>query len=108
MNQPCKECPFRKASLPGYLGEASGNPIHFLTTMERKPIPCHIRINWEGEEAKFADALAWQRPCIGSLQFMKNTCKLPWDKKYSAMRDEETRNSEVFETRHEFIDHHNR
>jgi hypothetical protein len=106
MNQPCKECPFRKKSFPGYLGEASGDPQRFLLTLETKPIPCHMQVDWEGTDAEYADALAWTKPCLGSLQFLKNTCKLPWDKKYAAMRNEAERNPEVFEIRTDFIKHH--
>lgn len=107
MKSPCKECPFRKNSAPGWLGAGTGNPLKFLQIMETIPIPCHSTIaeeDWEDE--RLVKAMGWSHTCIGSLQFMRNTCKLPYDTKYAAIRNAEKTNSEVFEIHQDFIDHH--
>lgn len=104
--KPCHECPFRKEALPGWLGGASHNPQVFLSTIEQAPIPCHLTVDWDALDEAYASMVAYVNPCIGSLQFMRNTAKLPWDKVYATMRNSVERNPEVFEIRQDFIDHH--
>ena len=107
MKQPCTECPFRRKSAPGYLGEVSHNPIAFLQTIEFNPIPCHKVVDWEAPDAQEkAEEESYRHPCIGSLQFLKNSCKLPKGKHYAAMRDAMEQNPNVFQFTHEFINHH--
>ncbi len=107
--KPCKECPFRKESAPGYLGEVSYNPQAFLMQMEFQPIPCHLQVDWSDEEdVEMAADIAYTNPCIGSLQFLRNSCKLPWDKTYAEMQKAVNPNPNVFQWKHEFIQHHSK
>jgi hypothetical protein len=107
MKQPCKECPFRKTSAPGYLGANTGKPHVFLNCMTLHPIPCHMQVEEdEWDDVHIVAGKSWENTCIGSLQFLKNTASLPYQRAYAALRDEAGRNTDVFETRHEFIEHH--
>jgi len=102
----CKECPFKKDSMKGYLGEASGDPESFLQSMEYDPIPCHLQVDWENDTDEEIENKCFSHPCIGSLQFMNNSCKLPFSKEYRALQDSVDKNPEVFNWRAEFIRHH--
>jgi hypothetical protein len=109
MKQPCNQCPFRRNSLPGYLGEASYNPEEFLQTIEHSPIPCHRLVDWSADDSQIqAELMKFEHPCIGALQFLKNSCKLPHDSKYIELRNSMEQNENVFQFRHEFINHHNK
>lgn len=104
---PCDVCPFRKTSLPSWLGGEGTTPEEFLRTMELAPIPCHKVVDWNEEltEEELRD-IAMAKPCIGSLIFMRNSCKLPWDKIYAAMRDSVQPSDQVFQFKADFIEHH--
>ena len=43
---PCGKCPFRRASLPGWLGRATPESFIVEISMER-PLPCHPTIDYE-------------------------------------------------------------
>lgn len=101
----CKECPFKKTSVQGWLGTASHDPELFLKSIENQPTPCHMAIqNWN--DADEIDKKSWSSPCVGSLKFMRNSSKLPREQRYRKMRDGVEKDSTCFETRQEFIDHH--
>ncbi len=94
----CKECPYKRTSAPGYLGEVSYNPEEFL---KQDYHPCHLSIDWDNKD------YSKSRICQGSLQFMKNTCKLPINEDIRKQLKEITVNSsEIFGRRLEFIEHH--
>lgn len=100
----CKECPYRKDSAPGWLGESSGDPVDFLTQLDSPVMhPCHMAVNWEENESYLGASV-----CKGALQFAKNTCKMLGDKRGNDLRSSLTIDTtEIFETRQKFIEHHN-
>jgi hypothetical protein len=103
---PCKQCPFRKASAPGYLGSASYEPKSFLATIEHQPIPCHMEVDWEREDPEDKN---YSNPCNGSLRFLKNSCKLPYDKEYVKLRNLiKEKDPNIFSFPSEFINHHSK
>ena len=105
VKKACSECPFRKDALPGYLGDASYKPTVFLASIEHTPIPCHMTVlDWD--DKKRVKRQCWTHTCIGSLQFMRNIAKMPIDPKYRKLRDEADRNTGIFSTRQDFIEHH--
>lgn len=107
MKHPCNKCPFKKDSFPGYLGTMSGNPIGFLNHTEQHPMPCHMQVKdeeWKDKNLLFVKA--WKTPCIGLLQFMKNTGKLPRHPYYASMVGQVVGSIKVFATRQEFIKYH--
>ncbi len=101
----CKECPFRKSSLAGYLGEASYNPHEFLSTTENDPIPCHMAVDWEKEDGIDKQ---YKTPCIGSLKFLKNTMRIPRNPEYAKLLKGITKDETVFEKKADFINHHSK
>lgn len=98
----CRECPYKKSSAPGYLGESSWEPEKFLTQLDQKEIhPCHLTVDWETNDISNA------KTCEGALQFMKNICKLPIDPKaVQQLKSLKFDPSEIFSRRIEFINHH--
>jgi hypothetical protein len=69
----CAECPFRRTSLAGWLGDDRPDDVIGLLRTDR-PYHCHLDV---------AKAIAAKRPssdsahCAGALQFMKSIAKLP-------------------------------
>lgn len=104
---PCSECPFRRESAPGYLGEATGNPQSFFGPIWGEYIrqPCHKMVNWERADAQFQ---AMRAPlCSGMLIMMRNACKAPYKTETAlAVRDTDMDVDSVFRFPHEFIKHH--
>jgi hypothetical protein len=106
MNKLCKQCPFRKDSIAGWLGEASHQPEEFLATIENSPIACHMTVDWEEDDRRIDEEIENAPACLGSLQFHKNSCKQPKDRQYANLVEVVDKNEEVFNWRHEFIKHH--
>lgn len=101
----CKECPFRKDSIKGYLGEASYDPETFLEQLEfRQPIPCHMTVNWQSDN--FVNEMRKAPACIGALQFMNNSCKLSRFKKIMDLQDKAGKNNKIFMWSADFIKYH--
>lgn len=105
--KPCNECPFRKQSAPGYLGEASWKPEIFLRSLEHDPLPCHLAVDWEDDDGN-PDDIRYEVPCIGALQYLKNIAKLPRNLEYAKLRNEVECSDEIFQNRQQFINHHSK
>lgn len=103
--KPCKECPYRKDSAPGWLGEASYDPVEFLKQLDLVfAHPCHKTVDWESNDTL---AVLDAPPCQGMLQFAKNACKMLQYRPYEDIRKKlKVNDSVVFATRQDFIDHH--
>jgi len=109
---PCNDCPFRRASTPGWLG-ASG-PDWFIESAladvssygDGAPAaPCHQTVDYEDPD--WLDTLSEASACTGALIFAKNLGKIPRFAAKAAMvaaveRDTDT----VFATPNEFREHH--
>lgn len=108
MNNPCKECPFRRTSAAGYLGEASHEPEVFLNSLEHTPIPCHMIVDWEQASDDELEDACWNNTCVGSLQYLKNQAKLPRNPRYDKLVREALKNPDVFTWKIEFINHHSK
>lgn len=95
--KPCKECPFKKSSIPGYLGPLSHRPEEYLQMMEQVMVVCHL-------------VTKPQQPCIGALSHCANSMKIPRGARdggrYSKLIDKAKKNKDVFQWPHEFIKHH--
>lgn len=112
--KPCKECPFRRDSRPGYTGEAT--PTEFLKgTLLDAPMPCHMSINYDDPEWKakwmlkassrpdYAPEPTEGRHCSGAATFFANMGKVSRDRERPTRpRDIEN----VFIFPQEFADHH--
>jgi hypothetical protein len=103
---PCKQCPFRKTAMAGWLGAAP--PEMFIgNIMGEVPSPCHSSINYDKEknwEEKWR-AGKLGKLCTGALIMAANSAKQARDQRMLPVvpPDKET----VFETPHAFLAHHN-
>lgn len=112
--KPCKQCPYRKNSSPGYLGESSGDPERFLIQLQTDELhPCHLSVDWDAIEALEASGedfgiipLNPDNVCIGALQFMNNTCQRSRYKAVRELQKEAGTNEDVIESRKAFIERH--
>lgn len=75
---PCARCPFRRESVPGYLG--AGSPESFVDCVQRgDPLPCHLTVDYDDPSWKrrwSAQAVGSGEICSGSLVFMANRLQL--------------------------------
>ncbi len=100
--KPCKECPFRRASLPGYLGEDAPEAFVY-TAMSEQFMPCHLEVDYEDDD--WRDGLDEVHQCSGRAIFMTHICKLPRDPALALLPADHKR---IFSTPQEFLDHHTR
>ncbi|UTC29720.1 hypothetical protein BAJUN_00900 [Bajunvirus bajun] len=102
--KPCKVCPWRRESAPGWLG--SSTPEEFLAQAKMElHMPCHAAIDYEREDWR-AQAEAGPH-CAGSLIFLANHCILPRDPVLAAKRAQvETDRETVFAHSAQFLAHH--
>lgn len=98
--KPCKACPFRRKSAPGWLGAST--PEEFLReqTLRDLEMPCHSTVDYENPW--WRDRLDQARFCAGALIFFANICKLSRD----PSRPRLPKSSEVFASPQEFLEHH--
>lgn len=95
----CRECPFRKASLPGYLGEAT--PEQFIATVHADhEMPCHLTVDYE--DPKWKEKLFEDSFCAGSLIYARNVAMMSRDAKRPTLE----KSDGVFASRAEFVEHH--
>jgi hypothetical protein len=101
---PCKKCPFRRQSLPGWLGADS--PEGFVrNVLAEEPLPCHTTINYE--EKDWAEKWAARRIgklCRGAAIFAANIGKKP--RPASLLPIVAADSGLVFKTPQEFTTHH--
>ncbi len=104
---PCGECPFRKNSLPGYLGGFSTTETFQAVTSE-DDFDCHLTRdeNDEGEEVE-------RMSCAGRMLFASNLAKQFRRKDLEAVRLELKNNTpehikENILSYQEFKKHHNK
>lgn len=71
--RPCNECPWRRASIPGWLGPFTADEWNSMAHGEIA-VACHTTIEEEGN---------WDTPnirqCAGIATFRSNVCKSPRD-----------------------------
>jgi hypothetical protein len=113
MPPPCAECPFRKKSLPGWIGghQHVGEIINIVQAGQK--FPCHTQVNRfmeidrdEGRKPDFDDACRLARTCVGGLHFLANSACLPRHP-YAAMQVKIVgKNPAVFGSRREMVGHH--
>ena len=117
---PCNECPFRKKSIPGWLG--GGDPTDFVQdTMNDALMPCHTDKNFikardtDHTPEEFQEALLNGpiQHCAGARIFFKNQCKMSSNQIFMKAQaagkvKPVEKNPDVFSWRHEFIAHHSK
>lgn len=109
VDAPCRGCPFKRSSCPGWLGAASYEPEQFLAPhwYNVVALPCHMSVDWEAMDAQ---ERATKAPlCRGFLVMAKNACKLPLSTVVAdAMKVVERDTKRFFQSPHEFNEHHKR
>jgi hypothetical protein len=101
--KPCSDCPFRRKSMPGWLG--AGSPESFVQCINTDDIlPCHQTVDYEDPAWKEKWVAQTEgNTCAGALIMTANMCKTPRDPNFPRMpRNRET----VFATPMEFVRHH--
>lgn len=114
MKKPCGECPFRKRSSPGWIGNYESVKEIVDHVESDYKFPCHMDANaLIDEDAGHGDmfersmeANELASPCIGGLQFMNNKCKLSRDKEIARVQREVGKNPDVFSSVLEMVAHH--
>lgn len=105
MKAPCAACPFRRDSLPGWLGDAT--PEDFMAAvLGDAPMPCHETIDYSDPGWKEAWLEGRKgKGCAGSHVFFANIHKLSRDPSRPALPADRVR---VFARPQEFLSHHQR
>ena len=100
---PCSQCPWRRESAPGYLGEST--PEQFLAQAEADiKMPCHCMVNYERDD--------WQEQsenaprCAGHAIYLRNRCKMPKEEGLARFVREVARDPAVFGRAEQFLEHH--
>lgn len=100
---PCKECPWRTASAPGWLGASS--PLQFLAQAESETkMPCHCAVNYERDD--WQDQVETAPRCAGHAIYLRNRCKLPHDPSLAAFVSSVQPSAAVFGRPDAFVAHH--
>jgi len=85
--KPCSDCPWRRDSLPGWLGDRA--PERWMqSVLGDAPIYCHVLLPHQ---------------CMGAATFRANICKIPRDRTAIAALPDR---SKVFGMPAEFLKHH--
>lgn len=110
--KPCKQCPFRKKSPAGWLGDAK--PEEFIDAcMDDVPMPCHTTVNYEDplwrENMLEMDSKA--QHCAGARILFANQCKMSKHPYYLYIRSlgkitPVEPSKDVFDSREAFLKHH--
>ena len=98
---PCRECPFRRKSLAGYVGATT--PEEFLASSHSaaEPMPCHMEVNYERKDWQAQAKKVHQ--CSGHAIYLENVCKVPrTDDVKTLPADKEL----VFGNGYAFLEHH--
>lgn len=124
--RPCKECPFRVRSAPGYVGgHADAMEILHIVRMDGK-FPCHLEVNRimsdmvaaadaflpdedtdESDEGyAFRYAVGEAPFCTGALIFMNQTAKRSRDPAVCKLQDKAGKSKTVFGSANDFLTHH--
>lgn len=108
MKEPCVECPFRRSSLPGWLGDHRTSQE--IIEMIRYDVffPCHEKVISLMERLPPDEALVRAPHCVGALAFMNNTCKLSRDPATAFKQGQVSRRDDCFSSDEEMREHHGR
>ncbi len=103
---PCRECPFRRVALNGYLGAATPENFINATLMTEVGMPCHLTVDYEDPNWRTTmETVA--HLCRGALILLKNSCKLPRTPEYAkAVMETSADRDSVFANAAEFLSHH--
>lgn len=104
---PCKECPFRKTSLPGWLGPWTTQEI-LAQVHSEGGLACHTVVNKLVEEGVEQDSEEMQERthvCVGSLQHANASCKRYRHPMLAGWAEEVGTSDQILDLR-AFMNHH--
>ena len=103
--KPCKDCPFRKDSMRGWLG-AYDSAERFITVHYRQDTPnaCHMLVDYNEDDWK--DQLPTATSCAGQQVMYLNGFKQPRDWRLDPEMEEDREG--VFTTPAEFVEYHSK
>ena len=108
--KPCDDCPFRKKSLPGWLGPHTVDEFVAYVQFDY-PYPCHKTLVEGRETVEDTELREGENICIGLVHLRNNSCKKARDED-SDLRKEEIRlkgeENECFANTVEFAKHHSK
>lgn len=104
---PCSQCPFRRASAPGWLGSYTPDGVIAAIQCDQ-PFPCHPTVNYDDPdwERKVMAPDSKAQHCAGFFILMRHMRKLPRDPEQYAQSKRLDMTAEVFRTPAEFLAHH--
>jgi len=110
--KPCNQCPFRKVSAAGWLGDATAEDF-IQSALNDELMPCHSTVDYTKKDwkTKMMTAKSQVQHCAGARIMYRNQCKRSKDATFmAAERDGKVANVEpseaVFTWRNEFLEHH--
>jgi hypothetical protein len=111
--KPCNQCPFRRASAAGWLGDAT--PEEFIASaLADELMPCHSTVNYESKnwKSEMAKSTSKVQHCAGARIMYANQCKRskhPTYMKLDALGKIKPvePSKDVFTWRQEFLSRHN-
>lgn len=93
LRPPCRECPFLKKSIPGWLGPDTAESVWAKVHGDNEfGYPCHMDVDKVADQTQDDEELWREDPdsveqCVGALIHAKKTCKSYNDKFRDAARD---------------------
>lgn len=105
LTEPCSQCPFRRASAPGWLGP--WEPTELLASLAVQAFPCHPTIKHDGQDVNDPTL----EGCAGAAIFLNNKrekSRCGWTLVHQAAVEgvPDTVRASVFANRQEFVNHH--
>lgn len=98
--RPCDECPWRRASIPGYVGPHDAE-TWVAAAHSDAPIACHKTISTSSRDGETDTSYTHQ--CAGAAVFRANVHKMPRDPSVARMPADRER---TFASNQEFLAHH--
>lgn len=101
LKKPCKDCPFRKNSIPNYIGDRwTAIDLHRFI-MSEQHFPCHNTVKEDEVESEEHEH------CVGSIMYMNQSGKRCRDKRLAELQEKfRKENHENIMNLIEFNEHH--
>lgn len=96
--KPCKECPLRKDSAPGYLGGYTAENYIAILHSDAQ-IACHMSPGFPHDHSQ-------QRHCTGVCGYRANVGKMPRGPETAQAVEQIGKSAEFFESPLQFLEHH--
>lgn len=107
MKRVCTECPFRRESAPGWIGEHKDVREIINIVQFDGHFPCHMEVTKRTNRGEpFKDAVSESPFCKGALHFMRNSCKRHADPAVQEQVEKAGKSKAIFTWPAEMEEHH--